>query len=114
MSIKIFGRTIPKFKPGDRVVEVPESHSGALKKGVVYTIARGTYRNSGKEYFVDLKEKHHFNGGALTGLYADRFELYVEKPIRARDINKNGDMSLKEIMERYNELDKKGLIIKEE
>lgn len=109
----MWGRKIPNFKRGDRVVEVPESNCGAFEKGVVYTIARGTY-GSGTERFVDLMEKSSSTGSQLLGFYAYRFELYVEKPIRARDINKNGDMSLKEIMERYNELDKKGLIIKEE
>lgn len=98
------------FKVGDIVRRRPECLNSVfpnIKAEYVVEEVWG-YKTSCR---IVLKTKA---GRRIGDWMAYRFELALpDKPIRRRDINRDGGMLLSEIVKRYEELDALGLIIKD-
>lgn len=109
----------PSFKEGDIVVYNPESGekpiwihpTAAYLIDRVWRVGAGVWYVNGE--MIDKSQARKMCHKTLNGAYAFRFMLpEPQHPVKVSELPTDG-MSLKQILDRYNMLNAKGLIIHE-
>lgn len=103
------------FKVGDKVKRNPQyDSSGFFSPETVYTVYRVSC-NPNELSCIWIEDEHGEDWGEWIAVFFDLLPKPLPThPIKVSEINPTGTMSLAEVCAIYDELDAKGLIIKED